>query len=164
MAASFSITGSLRVVPRWVDALNTVDVTDTTTTTDALSLADGTGVGQANAYYRDVLTIAAGGTATVDLRNLTLKAFGGTGTLSLTSVKVIVIRNRSTTASLAVGGSTTNRWSGFAAGAVTLGPSGCIYSTAPSGWATTATDKVLAITNNGAAAADIELVLVGVKA
>jgi hypothetical protein len=32
------------------------------------------------------------------------------------------------------------------------------------GYATTASDKVIAITNNGAAAADVELYVVGVKA
>ena len=164
MAASFSLTGTLRVVPRWVDELNTVDVIDTTAVADTLALANGTAAGQANGYFRDVITIAAGGTATVDLRNLTLRAFGGTGTLSFASIKAIVVRNRSTTATLSVGGSTTNRWSGLAAGAVTLAASGCLYSTAPAGWATTATDKVLSITNNGAAAADVELVLAGVKA
>lgn len=164
MAASFSLTGTLRVVPRWVDELNTVDVIDTTTVADTFALANGTAAGEANGYFRDVITIAAGGTASVDLRNLTLRAFGGTGTLSLASVKAIVVRNRSTTATLSVGVSTSNRWSGLAAGAVALAPSGCLYSTAPAGWPTTATNKVLAITNTGAAAADVELVLAGVKA
>ena len=164
MAASFSLTASLRVVPRWVDELNTVDVIDTTTVADAFALTNGTAAGEANGYFRDVITIAAGGTATVDLRNLTLRAFGGTGTLSFSSIKTIVVRNRSTTASLSVGVATANRWSGFAAGAATLAPSGCLYSTAPAGLATSASDKVLAITNNGATAADVELVLAGVKA
>lgn len=164
MAASFSLTSTLRFVPRWVDSLNTTNVIDTTATTDILTLANGSGSGQANAYWRDVVTIAASGTASIDLRSLTLKAFGGTGTLTLASVKAICVRNRSTTASLSVGVSATNRWSGLAAGAITVAGSGCFYATNSTGWATSASDKILAITNDGASAADVEVIVVGVKA
>lgn len=164
MAASFSLAGTLRLIPRWTDELNTTNVVDSTTVADTLALANGTGSGQANAYWRDVVTIAASGTATIDLRSLTLKAFAGTGTLTLASVKAICIRNRSTTASLSVGASATNRWTGLAAGAITLAGSGCLYATNVAGWATSASDKVLAITNNGAASADVEVIVAGVKA
>lgn len=165
MAASFSLTGSLRVVPRWTDELNTTTVTDTATANLAFTLADGTGDDQANGYHKDVITIAAGGTATVDLRALSLNIMGGTGTLSLAKVKTLLVKNRSTTASLSVGGTTSNRWTALAAGATTIGPDGVLYVSHPKGgYATTASDKVLAITNNGAAAADVEIYIVGVKA
>lgn len=163
MAASFSLSSTLRFIPRWVDELNTTTVVDTTAVSDTFALTNGTGSGEANAYWRDVVTIAASGTASIDLRALTLKAFAGTGTLSLASVKAICIRNRSTSASLSVGVSTTNRWTGLAAGSITVAGSGCLYATNGGGWATSASDKVLAITNNGATAADVEVVVVGVK-
>lgn len=165
MAASFTLTGSLRITPRWVDDLNTTTVTDTAAPNLAFTLADGTGDDQADGYHKDVLTIAAAGTATVDLRALTLNVMGGTGTLSLAKVKTLLIRNRSTTASLSVGGTTSNRWTALAAGATTVGPDGVLYVTHPkAGYATTASDKVIAITNNGASAADVEIYIVGVQA
>ncbi len=165
MAASFTLTGSLRIVPRWTDELNTTTVTDSATANLAFTLADGTGDDQANGYHKDVLTIAAGGTATVDLRALSLNIMGGTGTLSLAKVKTLLIKNRSTAASLSVGGTTSNRWTALAAGATTIGPDGVLYVSHPkAGYATTASDKVIAITNNGAAAADVEIYIVGVKA
>lgn len=164
MAASFSLTGSLRIVPRWTDELNTTTVIDTATANISFTLADGTGNDQANGYYKDVITVAAGGTATVDLRALSLNVMGGTGTLSLAKVKTLLIKNRSTTASLSVGGSTTNRWTALAVDATTVGPDGVLYVSHPkAGYATSASDKVIAITNNGASAADVEIYIVGVK-
>lgn len=165
MAASFSLTGSLRIVPRWVDDMNTTTVTDTATANLAFTLADGTGDDQADGYFKDVLTIAASGAATVDLRALSLTIMGGTGTLSLAKVKTLLVKNRSTTASLSVGGTTSNRWTALAAGATTIGPDGVFYVSHPKGgYATSVSDKVIAITNNGAAAADVEIYIVGVKA
>ncbi len=165
MAAEFSLAGSLRIVPRWVDDLNTTTVTDTATANLAFTLANGTGDDQADAYHKDVITIAAGGTATIDLRSLTLNLFGGTGAVTLAKVKTLLIKNRSTAASLSAFGTTSNRWTALSAGAVTIGPDGAFYVSHPkSGYATGASDKVIAITNNGAAAADVEIYIVGVKA
>jgi len=164
VAASFSLTGSLRVAPSWVDELNTTALTDSVTVLKSFTLANGTGNAQANGFYKDVLTIAAAGTVNVDLRALPLVFMGGSGTLSLASVKVLLIVNRSSTASLSVGVSVANRWTGLAAGLITVGPAGVLYTTQlTTGLATTASNKVLAITNNGASAADIEVYIVGVK-
>ena len=165
MAASFSLAGTLRVVPSWVDELSTTALTDSVTALIPFTLTDGTAAGQANGYYKDVITIAAGGTANVDLRALPLVFMGGTGTLSLASVKVLLIRNRSTAASLSAGVSVANRWTALSADSIAIGPEGVLYTThLAAGLATTTTNKVLAITNNGAAAADIEVYVVGVKA
>lgn len=164
MAASFSLTGTLRVVPRWADDLNTTTVTDSATANLTFAIADGTGDDQANGYHKDVITVAASATTTIDLRALPLKLFGGTGTLSLAKVKALLIVNRSTTASLSVNGTTSNRWTALSAGAMTLGPEGVLYVThLNAGYATSASDKVIAITNNGASAADVEVYIVGVK-
>ena len=164
MAASFTLTGTLRLVPRWADDLNTTTVTDTATTNLAFALADGDGDDEADGYYKDVITVAASATASVDLRSLPLNIMGGSGTLSLAKVKALLIVNRSTTASLTVNGTTSNRWTALSAGAMTLGPEGVMYVThVNAGYATTASDKVIAITNNGAAAADVEVYVIGVK-
>ena len=152
-------------MPSWVDELSTTALTDSVTALIPFTLTDGTGSGNANGYYKDVVTIAAGGTANVDLRSLPLVFMGGTGTLSLASVKVLLIRNRSTTASLSAGVSVANRWTALSADSIAIGPDGVLYTThLTTGLATTASNKVLAITNNGASAADIEIYVVGVKA
>ena len=165
MAASFSLAGTLRVVPTWVDELSTTALTDSVTALIPFTLTDGTGASQANGYYKDVITIAAGATANVDLRALPLVFMGGTGTLSLASVKVLLVVNRSATASLSVGVTVTNRWTPLSASSVAIGPEGVLYTThLGAGLATTTTNKVFAVTNNGAAAADIEIYVVGVKA
>lgn len=159
--STFSLIGQLKLIPAWVDGT----ITDSTTVVVPAKTTNGTGTGQANAYWRDVIAIAASATATVDLRNLSLAFYGATGSVSLASVKQLLIVNKSDTASLSVGGSTTNRWTALAAGAVTVGASGSFYALhGGSGYATTATDKVIAITNNGSASATIEIYVVGVKA
>lgn len=153
MAASFSLAGTLRIVPSWVDTLTATTVTDTATAQIGFTLTDGTGNDQANAGWRDKITVAAGQTATVTLSALTLNLFGGTGTLSLASQKVLLARNLSTTTAVTVALGT--------AVTASLGPGGVVYATRPAtGWAAT----TLTITNAGAAAADVELYLVGVKA
>ena len=161
---TFSLQGTLRLTPSWTDTQDVTEVTDRTSSTFTFDLADGTGLSQANAYWRDVITVAAGVTATLDLRALSLAFYGATGSLSLAKVKTLVVVNRSASAEFAVGVSATNRWTAVSSGSLTLGPSGIIHLTHPgNGYGTTATDKVLAITNNGAASAEVEVYVCGVK-
>jgi len=154
MATTFSLSGTLRVVPRLTDTLNLTDVIDTATVNLSFALADGTGADQANTYWRDVVTVAGGDTETIALDALDLNVFGGTGTLDLAAQKVVIVRNRSTTitVSVAMGTSLT----------ATLGPGGVVYATKTdaAGWA----EATLTLTNAGGSAADIELYLVGNKA
>lgn len=161
---TFNLTGTLRLVPSWVDAQDVTEVTDRTTSLFTFDLSDGTGTGQANAYWRDVISVAAGATASIDLRSLSLAFYGASGSLSLAKVKTLVVVNRSSSASFAVGVSAANRWTAVSSGSVTLGGGGILHLTHPGdGYATTATDKVLAITNNGAATAEVEVYVCGVK-
>ena len=153
MAASFTLTGSLRIQPRWVDSLNTTDVTDSATAAYTFAFEDGTAANQANGYFKDVVTVAAGTTTTITMATLPLKAFGGTGTLNLAAQKLILVRNRSTTipVSVALGSLVT----------AALGPEGVLYVTRPAtGWA----GSTLTIANAGASAADVEVYIAGVKA
>lgn len=154
MATTFSMSGTLRVVPRLTDTLNVTDVIDTATVNLAFALADGTGANQANTYWKDVVTVAGSGSQTITLSALPLNVFGGTGTLNLAATKVLIARNRSTasTVALAMNAHVT----------ATLGPEGTVYATKAdaAGWAAT----TITLTNAGATAADIELYLVGNKA
>jgi hypothetical protein len=164
MAATFSLTALLKVVPKWIDSRDATDITDTTTALYTLAIGDGTTAGNANAYWKDQLTIAAGATATIDLRALPHKMFGGTGSLSFGAVKVLMILNNSTTGSVVVGGSPSNRWTGFATGNVTIGQEGVFYSACPSdGWATSATSKAFTITNSGSVSCTVDVYVAGVK-
>jgi len=164
MAAAFSLTALLKVVPKWVDSRTATDITDTTTAVHVLDIGDGITAGNANAYWKDQLPLAAGATATIDLRSLPHKLFGGSATLSFGAVKVLMIVNNSATGSVVVGGSPSNRWTGFATGNVTIGQGGVLYSACPAaGWATSATSKALTITNSGSDACTVDVYVAGVK-
>ena len=158
MAASFSLTGTLRLDPRLVDDLNTTLVTDATRVNLTLSLTNGDGDGEADAYWRDVRTVAASATDTIDLSALPLSVFGGTGTLDMAAVKLIYVRNLSETESLAYyidGGS-----------APSIPPGGVFLLKADTSPATVwlADGQLIEIENTGASAADYEILLIGVKA
>jgi hypothetical protein len=153
VAASFSLTGSLRIDPRWTDDLNTTTVIDTARANLAFALADGDGDGEADAYFRDVLTVAGGDSEILDLTNLPLNLFGGSGALDLAAVKVLLVRHREGTVPVEVelGTSLT----------ATLDPGGVLYATSTAtGWAETG----LTFTNSGASAVDVEVYIAGVKA
>ena len=154
MATLFSLSGSLRLTPRVVDTLNLTDVTDTASINWAVTMADGAGADQANRYWKDVVTTAAGQSTTLDLADLELNVFTGTGSLALASQKVVVARNLSATTAVTVAMGTSLT--------AVLAPGGVVYATNPSaaGWA----ESTLTITNGGAAAVDVEIHLVGVKA
>ncbi len=92
---TFSLAGQLRFQPTWTDTLSTTDVVDSVEIIRALTLSNGTGAGQANAYWRDVRTVAATTTDIVDLSALPLSVFGGSATLDLTAPRLIYVRNLS---------------------------------------------------------------------
>lgn len=167
MSTSFSLSSTVALAPQWTDtdAANYVQVTDVTSASFATALTNGTAAGQADAYWRDLVTIAAGGTYSADLKALPRQLMGGTATDDFAKVKVLCLKNRSTTATLTVGDTIADRWTALSGGGVNVGPEGVLYVSWPgTGYATSASDKALAITNGGAAAADIELYIVGVHA
>jgi hypothetical protein len=97
MSAIFNLTGNIRIVPNWQDTIGPATLSDDTTFLQNLAIANGTGTGQANSYWRDVRTVAAVTTDAVDYEDLALSVMGGTGTLSISSVRLLYLRNRSTT-------------------------------------------------------------------
>jgi hypothetical protein len=163
--STFAVTGRVTMTPTWSEDLDLTAIVDKTTISLSTALADGTGNDQADAYWRDAITIAAAATTSLDLRALSRQLMGGTATDTFAKVKMLAVYNKATAGTISVGVSVTDRWTALAAGAMTLGPQGVFYVTYPgAGYSTAAGNQVLAITNNGAAAADIDIYIVGVHA
>jgi len=117
-------------------------------------LEDGTGAGQAQKYYQDKATIAASGSATLDLNGAINDIFGAV--LNLTNIKVLRIRAASTnTNDVVVGGAASNPFIGPFADAtdkIAIKPGGELFLIAPNaGYAVVAgTGDQLKIANSGA--------------
>jgi hypothetical protein len=153
MTAVFRLTGSLTVDPIWSDNLNASRVIDSARASLRFTLDDGDGPGEADGYYKNLVTIADGDTLTIDVEDLPRNVFGGTGSLYLDAVKVILVRNLSPDVAVAaaLGTSVT----------AALDPGGVLYATSTdSGWAET----TLTLTNAGGDDADVEIILAGVQA
>jgi len=161
VAASFSLTGTLRLDPRLVDDLNTTLVTDATRVNLTLSLTNGDGDGEADAYWRDVRTVAGGATDGIVLSTLPLSVFGGTGTLSIdqANLRLFYIRNLSETAELSIYLEDDDK--------IPVPPSAVMLLHWPKpaalGFAST-NSGTITVFNDGTSAADYEILLIGVKA
>ena len=153
MAASFSLAGSLRVSPTWVEPLDASTVTDAVSALVTFTLANGTGNGQGNAFWRDLISVAATSTVTVNLTTLAMNVFGTAGTLDLDKQKVLLVRNRSATIGLTVALGTSVTAALNAGGFV-------LAASTAAGWSET----TLTLTNAGASAVSVEVYIAGVKA
>ena len=156
MAASFSMTGTIRLVPTWTEPLDLVNVVDQTTIAETLAIANGTAAGQADCYWKDRRTVAGSTTDTIDLTALPLDVYGGADTIGIANARLIYVKNRSTTAALsyAVG-----------AEAVALRPGGVLLWYAPSNaTAPSYSATEIRVTNAGGSAVDYDIIVVGVKA
>ena len=155
MSTSLTITGQMRLAASWVDDLTRTTVTDSATVNRLLSLANGTGAGQANGYWRDVRTVAGSATDTIDTTALPLSVFGTAGTINLASVKLIYMRNQSATVTLTYDIAGANH--GIPPGGVFLWTAG----TAPTSKWFSGSNIVV---EGGSASATYEIILAGVKA
>lgn len=163
MPAAFTLSGTLKIVPKWIDSRGATDITDTVAATHTVALTDGTAVGSANAYWKDGIQVAFGSPVTIDVRALVHKAFGGTGTLSIATVRLAWIVNASSTETVTVGVSQANGWANWLAGDCVLPPQGVLYATSPVGWQTSSSSRLIKFTNVTAGTATVNVVLVGVK-
>lgn len=153
MASTFSLVGSLRVSPTWVEPLDASTVTDSVTALASFSLTNGAGAGQANAYWRDLITVGASSTTTINLASLPMNVFGTAGTVNMVQQKVLLVRNRSTSLNLSVALGT----------AVTaeLDAGGIVLATSTaSGWQS----GTLTLTNAGGSPVSVEVYIAGVRA
>ena len=155
MSTSLSVSSQLRIVASWVDDLTAATVTDSATVQRPVTLANGTGAGQVNGYWRDVRTVAGSATDTIDTTSLPLSVFGTAGTLNLASVKFIYVRNLSTTVTLTYDINGANHG---------IPPGGMFVWTA----GTAPTNKWFhgssVVVEGGSASAQYEIILAGVKA
>ena len=155
MAADFSLTGSLRLSPVWVEPLDASTVTDATTALVSFAIENGTATGQANSYWRDLVLVDPGETITLDMSALPINVFGTLAELDLQSQKLLFVRNRSTSIGLTVAFGTSVT--------AALGPGGIVLATSTaSGWS----EPFLTLTNAGGDddAVSVEVYVVGVKA
>lgn len=142
---AFQMGGAVQISPVWQDGT----ATDASNVNVALSLTSGTAANEADAYYAKTFSVAAGQTDSFDLGALTKTLFNGSTSLYFGVVKALLLRNLSTTTTFTVGGSPTNRWSGFSSsGTLIVQPDGLVLVTAPrSGLPVGGTSKVFEIVN-----------------
>lgn len=119
-----------------------------------ITLANGTGSGQAQILFSDTRTLAASATENIDLAGSLVDAFGTT--LTFAAVKVVkVCANAANTNNVVVGGAGANTLLGvFGAATHTIAvrPGGCFLWAAPQTGATVTagTGDILLIANSGA--------------
>lgn len=139
-----AISGVVSVAAGWVDGK--YELSDSIAA--QIKLADGAGAGEANAAWRETISLAAGDSESIDLTSLGVSAFGATGTLYLASVKLLLLRNTSPYTAIEVDAAAANAWDSFTTG--TIGPSSLVmlYEGGGAGRPVTATSKVISIVNN----------------
>jgi len=123
----------------------------------------GTGSNQLDKVFHDVRTLTAGSNESLDLAGSLVDSFGAT--ITFAALKVLLIRNLSTTQTLTVGNGSTPflSWVGAAAHTVTIPPKGMLLLVAPlAGFAVTPdTGDILKITNSATNPCDYQIVLAG---
>lgn len=140
--------------------------------TFSVSLASGTGAGQADRIFTDTRTLGASGTEDLDLAGVLTDAFGAT--LTFAKVKAIYIAAAAgNTNNVVVGGAASNgfiTWVGGATHTVTVRPGGAFALFAGSadanGYAVTAgTGDKLTVTNSaGTTSVTYDIAVIGTSA
>ena len=157
---TFSLAGQLRIQPTWTDTLSTTDVVDSVEIIRPLTLANGTGPAQADAYWRDVRTLAGAATESISMvAGLPVSIFGGTSTVALDpqKLRLLYVRNLSATVPLSLILVDLDPLPLPANGLLLMSwPTNASFGNANGG--------DLIVTNEGIASAQYEIILVGVKA
>lgn len=141
--STFTLSGVVTLAPKWIDG----NATASDSLQTQLLLANGTGAGQADSYYRASITVDNDDSHELDLTALPVSSLGGTGTLYLASVKTLMIRNTSDRTAIQVDDAATNAWSACSPG--TIGPSSLfmLHEGAGGGRPVGSTSKILALVN-----------------
>lgn len=146
---------------------------DLSTPADDLTLdlrdatVDGTGAGQAGKCWHDQRTISASSNDDLDLAGGLTDALGQACTFA--EIRGLIVRNRSTSGTLSLGGTTaaSNAWVAWVTGtapAVVVPAGGTVILWVPTGtaWAVTAgTADILRLGNPGGASITYDLILIG---
>lgn len=145
---------------------------DLSVTKDDLNLSaqeqftPGTGNNQLDKVFHDVRTLSGGADESLDLAGSLVDSFGAA--ITFAKIKVLLIRNLSTTQTLTVGNGATPflSWVGAAAHTVTIPPKGMLLLVAPlAGFAVTAdTGDILKIANSATNPCDYQIALAGTSA
>lgn len=169
MADTLTVDLSAKVQWLFSDTLDLSTVSDASSVSYARSLADGTGLDQADKIWHDSRTVSAGANDDLDLTALPQSLFGSVVTIAFSKVKALLVVNMSTVSGeqLRVGGAAANAWSapfnGVSASLVLVGPdSPLLLANKKDGWTVTAgTGDILRITNPTAAAITYRIVILG---
>lgn len=131
---------------------------------DIVQLLNGTDSGQASKTFSDRRTIAGGATDSLDLTAVLLDAFGNA--ISFTAIKAIVIRAAAGNGDTLTVGGNENAFASFlgsTADAVVIDAGGLFVMTSSAGYTVVAnTGDVLDVTNDDVAAAEYEIILIGI--
>lgn len=142
---------------------------DLTTARDALryvvdeQMLDGTGDGQAQLMWHDTRTVVASANDDIDLAGVLTDAFGQT--ITFAKVRALLIRNKSTVATLTVGPAAASGVTGFLGTGEVL-PVGAwklLCCNKSASWTITAgsADKIRITNNSGAVSATYDIVVIG---
>lgn len=166
MAASLVATLSMRTQAQVSNPLDLSSLADVLNQLMEISFANGTGAGQANKMWSDRRTLADSSSESLDLAGGLTDSFGAS--ITFTSIKAIVIKNRSSSQQLAIGGAASNQfinWVANSSDIVNVPAGGLFVLVAPTaaGFAVTASTGDLLKVANGAAgsATDYDIILIG---
>lgn len=98
MANTLSVIGSSRAAWSLSGDPAIGSTSDSAAVASTWTAANGTGAGQANAAWRNRVTIANGQTYSLELRNLGANAFGFAGKVTVDTLKEIIVVVNTTTA------------------------------------------------------------------
>lgn len=170
MADTLSVEVKASVSWLFSDTLDLSTVIDNARVEYGRSLSDGVGADQADKIWHDTRSLASGAHDDLNLGALAQSLFGGTVTIALAKVKLIVVIHRGTAAGekLVVGGATSQAFAapfgGSATGQVEVGPDSLlVLSQRKDGWAVGAGTADLLRIGNPASAAPVtySVVIVG---
>lgn len=95
----------------WRDTVGETTIVNSNRLRSLCDLADGTGSDEADiVWHVENQVLAAGGSATLGLDNLSQSVFGDIISLSLATVKAILIVNTSSSGYLLLGGAASDEW------------------------------------------------------
>jgi hypothetical protein len=146
MSTTFSFGSTVKLTPK----LEGGGFLQAPTVSSAFSLTDGSGTGQADAMWHQVVSVAADTTTTLDLQALAVNALGLSDTLFLASIKTLYIANTATMADVVVfdADEEGDPWNALYTVPVTLKPGGTLIAMDAAGWAVANDAKTIKITNN----------------
>jgi hypothetical protein len=167
-----TLTSEIKASLSWLfqDALDLSLVSDSSKLDYQIALPHGAGAEQADKVWHDERTLAAGASENVILSALPLEMFGGNWTISLASVKAILLVNGASAPgeNLVLGGAASQAWQGpFAAAGdklVVPADSCLLLVNKKAGWAVNAgVADMLRIANAGAGSITYKIAILGVS-